>query len=61
MAANDDQEHSEEDRIKRLIDRLAEVLWGLPPDRQQAFREYLDERIKHEEADDDGAPEATNP
>jgi hypothetical protein len=60
MATHDDQEHFEEERVKQLIDRLAEILKGLPPDRQQAFREYLREQTESE-ADDGGATQAVDP
>ncbi len=49
MAADDDPEHPQEERIKAMLDRLAEILRGLPPDRQKAFREYLDEEIRKED------------
>lgn len=52
MAADDSAEHPDEGRVKDLLDRLAAILRGLPADRQQAFREYLDEQIK--EADHGG-------
>ena len=52
MAADDRTEHPDEGRVKELLDRLAEILRSLPPDRQKAFREYLDEQIEREEADD---------
>lgn len=55
MAANDREEHPAEDGVKELLDRLADLLRSLPPDRQEAFREYLDDKIKQEgEADNGG-------
>jgi hypothetical protein len=36
-------------RIRRLYDRLAAIVRGLPPDRQEAFAEYLDEQIRDED------------
>ena len=47
-------------RIKRLYDRLAAIFRRLPPDRQQAFREHIDEQAKKED-DDGGNPEASDP
>ncbi len=52
MAADDRAEHPDEGRVKEMLDRLAEILRSLPPDRQKAFREYLDEQIEHEKAVD---------
>jgi hypothetical protein len=51
MAADDREKHRSPGRVRKLLDRLAEILRGLPPDRQEAFREYVDEQA---EADDDG-------
>ncbi len=51
---------SGESRIKRLYDRLAAIFRRLPADRQQAFREHLDEQAKKEN-DDDGNPEKSDP
>lgn len=51
MATDNGAEHPSEDRVKELLDRLAAILRGLPADRQQAFREYLDEQIEQEESD----------
>jgi hypothetical protein len=42
--------------VRKLLDRLAEILRGLPPDRQEAFREYLDEQAEKEN-DDGGVTE----
>ena len=53
MATDDGSEHPSESRIKELLDRLAELLRELPPDRQKAFQEYLDEQIE-KEGDDGG-------
>ncbi len=52
MAADDPAQHPDEGRVKELLDQLAELLRRLPPDRQEAFREYLDDKIKMEEVDD---------
>lgn len=46
MAADDRPEHPDESHISELLDRLAELLRNLPPDRQQEFREYLREQIE---------------
>ncbi len=46
MAADDRPEHPDESQINELLDRLAELLRNLPPDRQQEFREYLREQIE---------------
>lgn len=54
MATDDGAEHPAEGRVKELLDRLAEILRQLPPDRQEAFREYLDGKIKQEGEADDG-------
>lgn len=51
MATDDRAEHSDEGRVRELLDRLAEILRALPTDRQKAFREYLDEQVQK---DDDG-------
>ena len=61
MAADDRPEHTDEDRIKDMLDRLVEILRELPPDRQKAFEEYLREQVeKDREADDRGDPEEGN-
>lgn len=49
MAAHDHPEYSEKARVRGLFDQLAERLRELPADRQEAFREYLDEQIRKEE------------
>ena len=54
MAADDHPQHPEEDRIKQMLDRLAEILRQMPADRQKAFRDYLDEQIEQEGEDDGG-------
>ena len=54
MAADDRAKHRAKGRVKKLLDRLAEILRGLPPDRQKAFREYLDGKAAQEEKDDGG-------
>ena len=54
MGSHERKGHPGEGRIKKLIDELAEILRGLPPDRQEAFREYLDAQIKQEEGEHDG-------
>jgi hypothetical protein len=43
--------------VKRLYDRLAKILRGLPAHRREAFREHLGEQEQREqqkETDDDG-------
>jgi hypothetical protein len=57
MAADDREEHPSPGRVRKLLDRLAEILRGLPPDRQEAFREYLDEQAEGEDDDDGGGAE----
>ena len=53
MAADDRQEHPEKDRrVKELLDRLADILRGLPPDRLAAFEEYVHEQIEEEHGRD---------
>jgi hypothetical protein len=44
VAADDNQPDSKEGRIKRLYDRLAAIVRGLPPERAEAFREHLSEQ-----------------
>ena len=56
MEAHQREGNPSEGRIKQMLDDLAEILRSLPTDRQDAFREYLDERIKQEE--DDGGDSA---
>jgi hypothetical protein len=46
MAAHDRKADPRKGRVKRLYDRLAAILWGLRPDRRQAFGEYLNEQEK---------------
>jgi hypothetical protein len=61
VATDDGTKHPEkEGRVKELLDRLADVLRGLPPDRQQAFQEYLNEQIA-KEADNGGDPAEEDP
>ena len=48
MATDDSVEHPDEEHVKRLLDQLAEILRKLPPDRQEAFQEYLSEQIQRE-------------
>ena len=43
MEAHDDSADPAKDRIRRLYDRLAEAVEGLPPDRLEALEEYLDD------------------
>jgi len=38
MEAHDRSEDSRKDRVKRLYDKLAEAVEGLPPDRLEALR-----------------------
>ena len=57
MAADDREGHPRKGRLRRLYDRLAEILRGLPPDRREAFGEHLDEQVKKEEKDDGGSTE----
>jgi hypothetical protein len=52
VASDDRAKHPSPGRIKRLLDRLAAILLGLPAERQQAFREYVDEQVTKEGSDD---------
>jgi len=45
VAADDGAEHLDSRRVRDLLDRLADLLRTLPPGRQQAFRENLEEEI----------------
>jgi len=45
-------------RIKRLYDRLAAILRGLPPDRLEAFHDHLQDTEASDDADDHRGPEA---
>jgi len=51
VAAHDRQGDSRPGRLKALYDRLAGILRGLPPARQDAFEEYLSEQ--EQEGNDD--------
>ncbi len=57
MDAHDDSADPAKDRVKRLYDKLAEAIEGLPPDRLEALEERLDdEQAKEQQADEgDGA------
>jgi hypothetical protein len=60
MAGNDHPEDSKAGRVRRLYDRLASILKGLPADRREAFQEHLRKQDEHGEetnqADDDHGP-----
>jgi len=49
--AHDRKGDSRKGRLKALYDRLAGILRGLPPARQDAFEEYLSEQ--EQEGNDD--------
>lgn len=51
MEAHDRAGHSGEGGLRRLYDRLAAILRRLPPERRDAFQEYLDEQEKKEKTD----------
>jgi hypothetical protein len=55
MAASERAEHPEDNHEIDVFDWLLEILWVLPPERQAAFWEYLDEKGQAE-ADDGGDP-----
>ena len=58
MGSHDREEDLGKGRIRGLYDRLAAIVRGLPPDRQEAFAEYPDEQICEENGpvDDDDEP-----
>ena len=50
MESDDRPEDPKAGRIKRLYDRLADILNGLGPERAEAFQEHLREQASHEHA-----------
>jgi hypothetical protein len=44
-------ERARKGRLKAIYDRLAAILKGLPPDRLEAFQDYVDEQAKKESND----------